>query len=86
MRMTKAEIIEQLQALEEGFEDEYDAVPICISEAIRYLTEQKVVAVIEGTLAREVSLQDAMDLVWSDVNTEKTPLHLYDALGNEIEW
>lgn len=48
--------------------------------------EKMVVIVIEGVIAKLVSVHEAMDWVWSDENTEEHPLHIYDENGNEIEW
>ena len=41
MEMSRATTIEQLKAIAEGFEREYDACPIAIYEAIRYLEEDE---------------------------------------------
>ena len=41
MEMSRATTIEQLKAIAEGFEREYDACPIAIYEAIRSLEEDE---------------------------------------------
>lgn len=38
-------------------------------------------------LEKDVSHIEAMDYVWSEYNTEETPIHIYDnKTGMEIEW
>lgn len=49
-------------------------------------TEEKVIVVIQGVLAKEVTNIEAMDLVWSDLNTEEHPLQIWDKQGRPIEW
>ena len=47
---------------------------------------KKVVVVIEGVIAKEVTTIEAMDWVWDEQNNEEHPLHIYDLNGREIEW
>lgn len=49
-------------------------------------TKEKVIIVIEGVIAREVTAVEAMDWVWDERNNEEHPLHIYDLNGNEIAW
>lgn len=37
--MTKEQVIEQLKSLISGFDEVYKSVPICLEEAIKYLSE-----------------------------------------------
>lgn len=37
-------------------------------------------------IAINVSDRDCMDYVWSEWNTEKYPIHIYDKYGKEIAW
>lgn len=50
------------------------------------MEEKRVVVVIEGVVAKEVSSTEAMSWVFDERNTEEHPLHIYDMNGNEIEW
>ena len=37
-------------------------------------------------IAENVSAIEAMDYVWSELNTEETPIRIIDSRGHEIEW
>ena len=49
--------------------------------------DKKVIVIINGIMAKEMSVIEAMDIVWDvELNTEEHPVHIYDHNGNEIEW
>lgn len=41
MEMTRKQVVDELTALRESFADEYNAIPICLDEAIRMLEDYK---------------------------------------------
>ena len=41
--MEKAQVIKELKALKEAFEEERDAYPICLGEAIRLLKQPEII-------------------------------------------
>ena len=41
--MEKAQVIKELKALKEAFEEERDAYPICLEEAIRLLVQPEII-------------------------------------------
>ena len=41
MEMTREQVIEELEALIEGFNEVYEAVPICLGEAVRLLKAEQ---------------------------------------------
>lgn len=41
--MEKEQVIEELKALKEAFEEERDAYPICLEEAIRLLEQPEII-------------------------------------------
>lgn len=47
---------------------------------------EKVIILIEGIIAKEVTDKEAMDWIFSEYNTEEHPLRIFDKNGKEIEW